>query len=70
MSRKIIDLNDNRSLLKWAVFGTVGLLVACVAMSALGRSGDRRNAKVQNQEICDGTKVYKNAIDTISVKTR
>ena len=70
MGRKIIDLNSNRSLLKWAVFGTVGLFVACVAMSAMGRSGDRRNAKVQNQEIYDGTKVYKNTVDTIHVKTR
>ena len=70
MGRKIIDLNSKRSLVRWAIFGTAGLFAVCIAMSALGRSGDRRNAKVQNQEICDGTKVYKNAIDTIPVKTR
>ena len=69
MGRKIIDLNSKRSFAKWAVFGTVGLVVACIAMSALGRSKSKVN-NTQKQEICDGTKVYQKAIDTIQVKTR
>ena len=69
MGRKIIDLNSKRSLARWAVFGTMGLFIACIAMSALGRSKSKVT-NTQNQEICDGTKVYKNAIDTIQIKTR
>ncbi|MBR6010369.1 MAG: hypothetical protein IKP35_03050 [Alphaproteobacteria bacterium] len=70
MGRKIIDLNSKRSLVRWAIFGTAGLFAVCIAMSALGRSKLPASKAVQNQEICDGTKVYKNAIDTIPVKAR
>ena len=69
MGRKIIDLNSKRSLARWAIFGTMGLFIACIAMSALGRSKSKVT-NTQKQEICDGTKVYKNAVDTIPVKAR